>query len=1482
MTAKQIMSKIKPKLAEQSMAVAKKRYMRTDEEGNAIETPEEMFYRVANFMASAETKFDANADTAALTEQFYQIMAKLEFVPAGRCFFEAGNDHTGQMASCFVLPLEDSVEEIFQTLKDAAITQQNNGGTGFNFSKIRPKGDSVNGVPGVAAGPIHYLKSFDQSFSQILQGGKRHGGNMGVLNIDHPDIEEFIKLKDQGSSIKNFNISVGVKREFMEAVRNDAPWNLVNPRDGKVTKTLQARELFDMITQRAWECADPGMIFLDAIADGNNNAHLYDMVATNPCGEQPLGPYESCNLGSLVLANHVTPAGEIDWAKITRTATLGARFLDNMIELNKYPIPAIDYMVRQTRKTGFGVMGFAQMLYKIGVPYNSQEAVDLIEKIMKHIAEACQAESMVLAEERGVYPAWKGSRWEQKGIKIRNSHLTSIAPTGTISMLANTSSGIEPFFNLVTIRKSFFNQSGDNSSQGATTMRIVAEDFEKVAKERGFYSEALMDKVAEEGTLANIPEIPEDVKAIFVTTHDVQPEWHTKIQAAAQKYTDSAVSKTVNLPADATVEDVRRAYILGYETGCKGITIYRDGSKSGQVLSLKKKTDEKQPEAKVEPVAEPVPVTLPERPVNNFQEPKPVTTKQAATMSTSIFEAGAELNPEAFITPNAQTVLEKRALQKDEAGNVVENPDQLFRRVAKFVASPEANYDVSEERRQEIEDKFHGMLSRLEFIAGQPLRNADSDLTMSACLVLPIEDSIEGIMQTISENVFAHKSTCGTGMNYSRLRMKGSTVGEVGPIAAGPVNFMRAVSVAQKTVQTKGGRSQGSMGILNVDHPDIQDFIKAKDVEGQFDNMNISIGATDKFMEAVKNGTPYDMVDPGTNSVVSTPNATDIFDEIAEHAWVSGDPGVIFVDRLERDNPTPSLGKLDATNPCGEQPLLPYETCNLGSIVLSRMVTRDAEGNIVVDWEKLAETTYYATRFLDNTIDVNNFPLAKVEQMSRGTRRIGLGAMGFADLCIKMGIAYNSPQAVELAEQVMEFINVHAHQASELLGAEKGSFPYFDISVWPGKGVTARRNSAVTTIAPTGYTSIVANCSSGIEPIYALSYRRENSMGGVDQYETNYLFEKVAKERGFYTEEIMNQVAELGTIKDIDGIPQDVKDLFVTAFDTTPEWHVRIQAAFQAHTDNAVSKTINFPNHATVADIKKTYQLAYDLGCKGVTVFRDGSRDEQALQVGKTAAKKTEEPAAASETITIPDNYEDARQLLVQAIEKRPRPQVTHGKTYRKNTGYGKMYVTVNDDENGNPFEVFATIGKTGGLYAAKSESICRLASLALRSGIKVENVIRELKGIRGPMPIWDNGTQVFSIADAVAQVLDGHIKANQSKMELKFEEKAQLNTDHVTSVAEPDPAAVAPEPASAEATAGTPVVAQPKISFDTHKDVEKVVVTTTETQEAGQAVVKTKVEHSSSHMEMGMSSDCPDCSSRLEFSEGCLLCRGCGYSKCG
>ncbi|MCA9387415.1 MAG: adenosylcobalamin-dependent ribonucleoside-diphosphate reductase, partial [Candidatus Andersenbacteria bacterium] len=1241
MTKQQLLKKYQPKTSDSAYAVMKKRYLHLGKDGEPKETVGEMYYRVAAALAEGEKPYLTSAEKKqgkkhldAVTEKFYIPMAEGRMLPAGRILFEAGGTHTGQLANCFVVPIEDSMRGIFASLADAAEIQQKNGGTGFNFSKIRPKGDMVKNIPNVAAGPIHFLKTFDTALSRVLQGAKRHGGNMGILNVDHPDIEEFIELKDEGSSIKNFNISVGVTDDFMEKVREDADYDLINPRTGKAVKTLRAREVFDKIVERAWRCADPGVVFLDRIHDGNRTPNLGIMDATNPCGEQPLLPYESCNLAQVILVNHVKMSGKgksakptIDYTSLEDTVRMIIHFMDNMIEINNYPLPIVKENVLRTRKIGMGVMGFAQMLYKLGIPYDSQEAADVADEVMAFIQKIARDESNKMAKQRGVFPGWKGSRWDvEDHLEVRNATMTTIAPTGTVSLAAGTSSGIEPVFSLAFKRRMFFEEGGNNQSSGE--MMMIDSVFEQVAKDRGFYSEELMEQIAETGTIANMEEIPQDVRNVFRTTFDVSPEAHVRIQAAFQRHCDNAVSKTINFPNDATIDDVRRAYTMAYETGCKGVTIYRDGSKEGQVLSVGTAEKEKKedPRSEQQKVVHIETNEVPEEEVaviESFEAAVPATAEVSAVTKDTARVSAVTPDSKGLLTPNALQVLEKRALRKDDDGTVLEGPDELFARVARVIASADKEYTGFKKDLKKTEEQFESMLSNLEFIPGQALRNAgDKKLTNSACLVLPVEDSIESIMQTMKDNVLAHKATCGTGFNFSALRSKNAIVGSSGERASGPVAFMKAFNASQDTILTKGGRSQGSMAILNVWHPDIEEFIACKDDLEAMSHFNISVGITDDFMEALRNDEEFPLVDPHTKEVTKKIRAKELWDRLVKHAWTSGDPGLIFVDRLEATNPTPELGKLEATNPCGEQPLIPYETCNLGSIVLSRMLKEGSKGKKDIDWDKLKKTVKAATHFLDNTIDVSSFPIAKVRDMSRKTRRIGLGVMGFADMLVELGIPYNSDEAVKKAKEVMAFVNEAAQEASKDLGRKKGSFPAFDKSVHKKNRVKAMRNSAVTTIAPTGYTSIVAGCSSGIEPIFALAFRRENSMGGFKQIEVNAAFERVARERGFYSEELMEKVAEAGSCQNIDGVPQDVKDVFVTSYDINPEWDVKIQAAFQDHTDNAVSKTINFPNTATEEDIASVYLKSYELGCKGITIYRDGSKD-QVLSVG-TIEKKEE------------------------------------------------------------------------------------------------------------------------------------------------------------------------------------------------------------------------------------------------------------------
>lgn len=563
------------KLTVNAIRVLQRRYLLRDEQGKIIETPSQMVRRVAKEVVKADKLYDKRADLAKTEEEFYRMIANLEFLPNTPTLMNAGAP-LGQLSACFVLPVEDSIVGIYDALKAMALIHQSGGGTGFAFSKLRPAGDLVKSTKGVASGPVSFMRIFDTSTDVIKQGGKRRGANMGVLRADHPDILQFITAKAMEGSLVNFNISVGVNDVFMEAVKKDQEYDLINPRTGKPERGLRAREVFDLIVNMAWRTGDPGIIFLEEINRHNPTPNLGQMESTNPCGEVPLLPYESCNLGSINLAKMIKD-GDIDWEKLRKTVRTAVHFLDNIIDVNKYPIPEIEAATKSTRKIGLGIMGFAEMLLEQGIPYDSDQALAKAEEVMKFISEEGRKMSVELAEKRGSFPAFKGSLWEKRGYKkMHNATVTTIAPTGTISIIAGTTSGIEPLFAISYIR----------NVMGGIQLLEVNPAFERIAKERGFYSQELMVKLSKLGSIRKVEEIPEDVRRVFVTAFDVAPEWHVRMQATFQKYVDNAVSKTVNLSHHATHDDVRKVYLLAYKLKCKGITIYRYGSKAEQVLQI--------------------------------------------------------------------------------------------------------------------------------------------------------------------------------------------------------------------------------------------------------------------------------------------------------------------------------------------------------------------------------------------------------------------------------------------------------------------------------------------------------------------------------------------------------------------------------------------------------------------------------------------------------------------------------------------------------------------------------------------------------------------------------------------------------------------------------------------------------------------------------------------------------------------------------
>jgi ribonucleoside-diphosphate reductase alpha chain len=676
---------------------------------------------------------------------------------------------------------------------------------------------------------------------------------------------------------------------------------------------------------------------------------------------------------------------------------------------------------------------------------------------------------------------------------------------------------------------------------------------------------------------------------------------------------------------------------------------------------------------------------------------------------------------------NAEIVLKRRYLKKDSEGNPIEKPEQMFERVAEAVAFADTFFDPKANIRKSRE-KFFNMMTSLWFLPNSPtLMNAGRELgQLAACFVLPIEDSMEGIFDTLKNTAVIHKSGGGTGFSFSRIRPANDIVRSTTGISSGPISFMAVYDAATETVKQGAARRGANMAVLRIDHPDIESFINAKNDLTRLNNFNISVAVTKPFMDALFKKEDYELINPRTGKTVNKISSAKIFDLIVSSAWKTGEPGVIFIDRMNESNTTPGLGNIEATNPCGEQPLLPYESCTLGSINLSRMVKNHA-----IDFLRLKEVVHNAVHFLDNVLEINKYPLRIIEEMSKKNRKIGLGVMGFADMLIRMNIDFESEKAVEQAERIMSFIQEESKAASAALAKTRGNFPAYRNSIFDSPSTPNMRNATTTTIAPTGSISIIAGTSSGIEPLFAIAHMRR-IFEGETLFEMHPIFLEIANEQGFYTDELAAEITRAGSIKDITSIPEPIRNIFKTSHDISPQWHIKIQAAFQKFTDNAVSKTINFSSGASREDVKQAYLLAYKSGCKGLTIYRDGSRQDQVLCVSK---EKTD----------------------IEKIVPRPRPKRTFGFTERIRTGCGNLYVTINSDNEGI-CEVFGKMGKTGGCASSQIESVGRLISLALRSGVTTESIIKQLVGIRCPSPAWENGQMIHSCHDAIALVLKNFI----------------------------------------------------------------------------------------------------------------------------
>ncbi len=820
------------------------------------------------------------------------------------------------------------------------------------------------------------------------------------------------------------------------------------------------------------------------------------------------------------------------------------------------------------------------------------------------------------------------------------------------------------------------------------------------------------------------------------------------------------------------------------------------------------------------------------------------------------------------LSPNALTVLERRYLVKDETGRPAERPEDLFWRVARTIAAPDKAYGASAKAVEGLAETFFELMARRVWMPNSPtLMNAGRPLgQLSACFVLPIDDCLSngqsGIYDTLRAMALVHQSGGGTGFSFSRLRPKNDVVRSTMGVASGPVSFMKLYDASTDVVKQGGTRRGANMGILRVDHPDIMEFITCKDDLTQVTNFNISVAVTDAFMQAVDAGASYDLIHPRSRKAVARLDAGEVFRKIVQGAWQTGEPGVFFIDRANHYNPVPRLGSYEATNPCGEQPLLSYDVCNLGSINVGLFVKDGA-----VDWERLGTAVHLCTHFLDNVIDANRYPLPEIDSLAQRIRRIGLGVLGWADLLVRLGIPYNADAGVDLGRKVMTFVDEEAKRASEKLAELRGVFPEWERSIWGPDATCARssegerirpmrrlRNCNLTTVAPTGTISIIAGCSSGIEPLFAVAFMRNQA--GVLMPDVNEEFVAVARQEGWHSDALIQRIAEAGHIH-FPEVPEQWQRVFVTAHDVTPEWHIRMQAAFQEFTDSAISKTCNFPHDATEEDVEQIYRVAYTLGCKGVTVYRDASREMQVLSTGATAKKVQEQASGGAGVagVAAPDeaqrqladalgrlaeleaelartraNLHDVEAENLQRRAKRSRPDLLSGTTRRIETPLGTMYVTITEDDKGQPFEMFISLGKAGGALMADVEAIGRLISLALRSGIPIKEIYRQLRGISSDRTIGLGPQKVSSVPDAIGITIEKWMQEKQGIQQ-------ELLGDAAVSTL-----------SAREVVSGT----------------------------GGEVAARDR------GTDQEFLGACPDCGSQLAFAEGCAKCHVCGYSECG
>lgn len=1162
-------------LSENAVKVLEKRYLAKDETGKLLETPEGMFKRVAKAVAAADASYTTASGLKAIEKEFYNLMANLEFLPNSPTLMNAGRP-LGQLSACFVLPVEDTMEGIFDSIKNAALIHKSGGGTGFSFSRLRAKGATVNSTGGVASGPISFMKVFNAATEAVKQGGTRRGANMGILRVDHPDIREFITCKQDNRDITNFNISVALTEEFMEAAEKDLTYDLIDPKNNKPVRREKAREIFDMIIDNAWNNGEPGIVFLDRINKDNITPELGEIESTNPC----------VTADTWVL----TPDGPRQVMDILGKET--AVVLDGAYhgtEKEGFFKTGVRPVIRITTDRGYEIKLTKDHLVRVATDITRFGAVEE----WKAAGELAPGDRVLLSANRDV-------KWEGKG----------------------------------------------NYNEGFLLGRLVGDGVLK--KEAGVIS-----------------------------------VWGGDCDALA----------LMRAAGDAAYTLPHRCDFAGFQSAVEG----RNENRM-RLAALNDLADE----YGISP---------------GTKELSPTIEKTSYDFHRGFIRG--MFDTDGTVTGNRKKGLSVRLWQKD-AGRLA-----VIQRMLHRMGIASTLY--LNRKKAELKAMPDGKGGRKVYKT-----KPGHELVIS------------------NDNLFIFEKKIGFSGMRKQKRLQDALA-----------SYKRALNRERFVAKVVNSEEIGELDV-------------------------------------------YDVQVPGINAF---------------------DANGLYVHN------------------CGEQPLLAYEACNLGSINLS-ILTKDTGGKAEVDFDRLGRIVRSAVHFLDNVIDVNRYPLPQIDEMTRGTRKIGLGVMGWADLLCKLGVAYDSQNAINLAEQVMHFIQNEARDASVEFAEKKGVFPYYDKSIYKDLGIRVR-NATTTTIAPTGTLSIIAGCSSGIEPVFAISYIR-NVMDNDELVEVNPIFKDISNEGGFYSDDLMKSIAKKGTIKGFAEIPVNVQEIFVTAHDISPEWHVKMQASFQKYTDNAVSKTVNLSHDATKDDVKAVFELAYRTCCKGVTIYRDGSRDMQVLSIGKAGDKGSGKTAESSKDKSAAEPF---------PVAPRPRPDITTGFTEKVRIGCGNLYITVNYDEKGI-CEVFTNTGRAGGC-PSQSEATSRLVSIALRSGLDAKSIVEQLKGIRCASTIRQKGLKVLSCPDAIGRLIEKVLKLqNGNGNSVKHSEAADDPEEFVENSPRPT--------AKCSTDCGDCTLKEtcmnPEKGDDDDNDNDGCM--------PADELLSMKA--------------CPECGKSVEHEGGCVICRHCGFSKCG